>query len=353
MEHAGNRVNEELRTDNVTIATEQLAKHRAATGAVMTLLDLQRWFADELKRRPSTSTLAKARKAFLETLKTPDPKTEEMRAFERAFAAAIAPYRERAEAAERGEQEALKASDIAVASADQALLVAQQRFEVLLADAVKKADEAELMRKAAGEATERAIGSLSARLDGANEALSQALSREATAEAQRDGALAEAINLRGRLQDALAENARIVETHAEHLNAERARSDAREARASEQMSETTKHWAARVTTLRTELSELARKLAGAETALLAEKADHEKALVRARQESITAVSDEIKRLSDVLGGVNALYNTHLGSVRSQVEALTHAVMSLVQQIDAKTINLPEALQPPAADAAKK
>ena len=60
------------------------------------------------------------------------------------------------------------------------------------------------------------------------------------------------------------------------------------------------------------------------------------------------VLDEIKRLSDVLGGVNALYNTHLGSVRSQVEALTDAVLSLVQQIDAKTINLPEALQPPAA-----
>ena len=80
---------------------------------------------------------------------------------------------------------------------------------------------------------------------------------------------------------------------------------------------------------------------------------HEKALVRARQESINTGSDEIKRLSDVLGGVNALYNTHLGSVRSQVEALTDAVLSLVQQIDAKTINLPEALQPPAADAAKK
>ena len=353
MEHAGNRVNEELRTDNATIATEQLAKHRAATGAVMTLLDLQRWFADELKRRPSTSTLAKARKAFLETLKAPDPKTDEMRAFERAFAAAIAPYRERAEAAERGEQDALKAADTAVASADQALLVAQQRFEVLLADAVKKADEAELMRKAAGEATERAIGSLSARLDTANQTLSQALSREATAEAQRDGALAEAINLRGRLEKALAETRRLVETHAEEMKAERARSDARETRASEQMSETTKHWAAHVTTLRTELSELTRKLAGAETALLAEKADHEKALVRARQESINAVSDEIKRLSDVLGGVNALYNTHLGSVRSQVEALTDAVLSLVQQIDARTINLPEALQPPAADAAKK
>ena len=353
MEHAGNRVSEDARTDNCTIAIEQLAKHRAATGAVMTLLDLQRWFADELKRRPSTSTLAKARKAFLEALKAPDPKTDEMRAFERAFATAITPYRERAEFAERGEQEALKAADIAVASADQALLVAQQRFEVLLADAVKKADEAELMRKAALEATERALGSLSGRLDAAKEELSRAMSREATAEAQRDGALAEAINLRGRLAQSLAENRRLVETHAEEMKAGRARSDAREARASEQMSETTKHWAAHVTTLRTELSELARKLAGAETALLAEKADHEKALVRARQESINAVSDEIKRLSDVLGGVNALYNTHLGSVRSQVEALTDAVLSLVQQIDAKTINLPEALQQPAADAAKK
>ena len=353
MEHAGNRVNEELRTDNVTIATEQLAKHRAATGAVMTLLDLQRWFADELKRRPSTSTLAKARKAFLETLKAPDPKTEEMRAFERAFAAAIAPYRERAEAAERGEQEALKAADIAVASADQALLVAQQRFEVLLADAVKKADEADLMRKVAWEATEKALGSLNGRLDAANEELSRALTREATAEAQRDGALAEAINLRQRLEEALALNTRDAKAHAEALEAERARSEARETRASEQMSETTKHWAAHVTTLRSEFSELSRKLAAAETALLSEKADHEKALVRARQESINAVSDEIKRLSDVLGGVNALYNSRLGSVRSQVEALTDAVLSLVQQIDAKTLNFPEALQPPAADAAKK
>ena len=171
--------------------------------------------------------------------------------------------------------------------------------------------------------------------------------------AQRDGALAEAINVRGRLEKALAENRRLVETHAEEMKAEHARSDAREARASEQMSETTKHWAAHVTTLRSEFSELSRKLAAAETALLSEKADHEKALVRARQESINAVSDEIKRLSDVLGGVNALYNSRLGSVRSQVEALTDAVLSLVQQIDAKTLNFPEALQPPAADAAKK
>ena len=342
-------MSEELRPDNAALATEQLVQHHASTGAVLTLLDLQGWFATELKRRPSTTTLAKARKTFLETLKAPDAKSEEMRAFERVFVTAITPYRERAETAEQGEQDALKAADLAVASAEQSLLVAQQRFALLLADAVKKADDADLMRKAATEATDKALGELSNRLDAAHEKLARAIVREATAEAQREGALAEAVQLKGRLRDALEEGKRLVETHAEAMTAERARSDTRETRAAEQMSETTKHWAAQVTALRTQSSELARKLVSAETALLAEKADHEKALARARRESIHAVSDEIKRLSDALGGVNALYNVHLGAVRLETQGLREAVLLLSQQIEAKIIvPEPEATPAPAA-----
>ena len=45
-------------------------------------------------------------------------------AFERVFATVIAPYRERAENVEQGEQDALKAADLAVTSAEQSLLVA-------------------------------------------------------------------------------------------------------------------------------------------------------------------------------------------------------------------------------------
>ena len=330
-------MSEELRADNSLIATEHLAEHHSNTGAVLTLLDLQGWFATELKRRPSTTTLAKARKAFLDTLKAPDAKSEEMRAFERVFATAITPYRERAESAERGEQDALKAADLAVASAEQSLLVAQQRFALLLADAVKKADDAELMRKAASEATDKTLGELSNRLDAAQEKLSRAVVREATAEAQREGALAEAIHLKGRLQDAIVENKRIADTHVEAMKAERARSDTRETRASEQMSETTKHWDTQVSALRAESSELAKKLVATETALLAEKADHEKALARARHECIHAVSDEIKRMSDALGGVNALYNVHLGAVRLETQGLREAVLLLSQQIEAKII----------------
>lgn len=89
--------------------------------------------------------------------------------------------------------------------------------------------------------------------------------------------------------------------------------------------------------LRTESSELGRKLVSTETALLAEKADHERALARARRESIHAVSDEIKRLSDALGGVNALYNVHLGAVRLETQGLREAVLRLSEQIDAKVI----------------
>ena len=342
-------MSEELRTDNSLIATEHLVQHHSNTGAVMTLLDLQGWFATELKRRPSTTTLAKARKAFLDTLKAPNAKSEEMRAFERVFATAITPYRERAETAEQSEQDALKAADLAVASAEQSSLVAQQRFALLHADAVKKADDAELMRKAAAEATDKTLGELSNRLDAAQEKLSRAMVREATAEAQREGALAEAIHLKGRLQDAIAENKRLAETHAEALKAERARSEARETRASQQMSETTKHWAAQVTALRAESSELARKFVAAGTAQVAEKADHEKALARARQESIHAVSDEIKRMSDALGGVNALYNVHLGAVRLETQGLREAVLLLSQQIEAKLIVPgPEATSTPAA-----
>ena len=123
----------------------------------------------------------------------------------------------------------------------------------------------------------------------------------------------------------------------------------RETRAAEQMSDTTKHWAAQVSALRTESSELAKKLVAAETVLLAEKADHEKALARARRESIHAVSEEIKRLSDALGGVNALYNVHLGAVRLETQGLREAVLLLSQQIDAKVIVLePEATPAPAA-----
>ena len=340
-------MSEEGRPDNAALATEQLVKHHAATGAVLTLLDLQGWFATELKRRPSTTTLAKARKAFLDTLKVPDAKSEEMRAFERVFATAITPYRERAENAERGEQDALKAADLAVASAEQSLLVAQQRFALLLADAVKKADDAALMRTAALEASDKALRELSGRLDASHGNLSRALVREATHETQRDGALAEAIHLKGRLQAALIENTRIADTHAEALKAERGRSEVRETRAAEQMSETTKHWAAQVSALRAELTEGARKIAAADASLLAQKVDHEKALARARGESIHAVSDEIKRMSDALGGVNALYNVHLGAVRLETQGLREAVLLLSQQIDEKLI-VPEPINAAAA-----
>ena len=107
-------------------------------------------------------------------------------------------------------------------------MVAQQRFALLLADAVKKADDAELMRKAASEATDKTLGELGNRLDAAQEKLSRAVVREATAEAQREGALAEAIHLKGRLQDANVENKRLVETHAEAITVERACSVSRE-----------------------------------------------------------------------------------------------------------------------------
>ena len=71
--------------------------------------------------------------------------------------------------------------------------------------------------------------------------LGRAMARETTAEAQREGALAEAINLKRCLQDAIVESKRLVETHVEAMTAERGRSETRETRASEQMSETTKH----------------------------------------------------------------------------------------------------------------
>lgn len=341
------------KTDNKLLAHDELLRRHVETGAVLSVLELQRWFFDEHQRRPSITTLTKVQRAFRESLKTPDPKTKKIRAVEEAFAHVIAPYVEEAAEAKRGEQEALQAADAVVAHAEQQILAAQQRCDLLLADVAKRADDADLMRKAAWEATEKALGSLTGQLDAANAELMSLAVRAATVEAERDGALAEAINLRRRLEDALALNTRNVEAHAEELKAERVRSDVREARAAEQMSETTKHWGAQVTALRSEASELARKLDAAERALLADKANHEKALTRARHESINAVSDEIKRLSDALGGVNALFNTHVGSVRSQVEALTEAVLSLVQRIDAKAIQLPEALQSPRGDAAKK
>lgn len=330
-------MSEDLRTDNSAIATDQLVKHRNATGAVMTLLDLQRWFADTLKRRPSTTTLAKARKAFLETLKTPDPKTDEMRAFERAFASAIAPYKLRAEEAERGVEDALKAADVVVANAEQSVLVAQQRCDVLLADAVRKADQAELQRFAATEASDKAFAALNQQLDTTHAALAASQSRVATLEAELVAATNEKTNLNAALYAARSEAERLVADHAAALALEQQRSDTREAQASEQMSETTKHWASQVSTLRSELNEITRKLTAAEAALLAEKATREQAVTKARQESINAVAQEIQRLSDVLGGVNTLYNTHQGAMRSQVEALTHTVALLSQRLTEKTV----------------
>ena len=62
-----------------------------------------------------------------------------------------------------------------------------------------------------------------------------------------------------------------------------------------------------------------------------------------------AVSDEIKRLSDALGGVNALYNVHLGAVRLETQGLREAVLLLTQQIEAKIIVLePVTLPEPTA-----
>lgn len=323
--------------NNLEIAAEQLRTHHAATGEVMTLLNLQQWFATELQRRPSTTTLAKVRKAFLDTLRTPDPKTDEMRAFERAFASAIAPYKLRAEEAERGEQDALKAADVVVANAEQAVLVAQQRCDVLLADAIKKADQADLQRLAASEASEKALAALTLQLTETHTVLSDEKARAAVAIADLEGVSSDMASLRGQLHVAKTENERLIAHHASEIETERQRSSARETRASEQMSDTTKHWAAQVSALRDELAETARKLTSAEAALLAEKAAQEKALAKARQESITAVAQEIQRLSDVLGGVNTLYNTHQGAMRSQVEALTQTVALLSNRLNEQTV----------------
>lgn len=339
-------MNQHLHLDNATIAAEQLRSHHTATGEVMTLLQLQQWFADELKRRPSTTTLAKVRKGFLETLRTPDPKTEEMRAFERAFATAIAPYRERAENAERGEQEALKAADIAVASADQAVLVAQQRFELLLADAVKKADDAERMRKVASEATESTLVSLTDRLAFANQELSRSMALLATASAERDGALAEAVNLRRRLEDAVAANARDADAHVEEIKAERARSDAREARAGEQMSETTAHWAEQVATLRDELKVAKARLEASDKALLAARVDADVLITAARREAISELRSELHRLADGIGGANAVHNTHMGALRTELEALTQATKEVVRRLEERLLSTEPRLPKP-------
>ena len=50
-------------------------------------------------------------------------------------------------------------------------------------------------------------------------------------------------------------------------------------------------------------------------------------------------------MSDALGGVNALYDVHLGAVRLETQGLREAVLHLSQQIEAKII-VPEPVIPP-------
>ena len=53
------------------------------------------------------------------------------------------------------------------------------------------------------------------------------------------------------------------------------------------------------------------------------------------REIIHAVSDEIKRMFDALGGLNAVCNVHLGAVRLKTQGLREAVLHLSRQIKEK------------------
>lgn len=332
------------RTDNIDIAMAQLQKHYVShNGEVLSLLDMQRWFKNELNRTPSTTTLQKARDQFVESsqhgkqahVQVSDP-TSILAQAESLLRAAI-----QADADIRI-QEAEQTSALAVTEANAAALAAEQRAAVLVSDAERRAEASDLARHTAISAYESAQRTAANAFTSAVSILERKLSdlqgeqlaltaQLTKSELELAAATSRALALASELSTQRESAERLRLEHQGELRAVKSEVIEREKVSSSQMSENNRFWAAQVTDLKEQLQE-------AQKALLASKAEVESAVARARHDAVAGLTAELKRLIELMSGANTLYNTHAGAMRIQVEQLATVVTSLQKQLSMKVVS---------------
>jgi len=94
--------------------------------------------------------------------------------------------------------------------------------------------------------------------------------------------------------------------------------------AAAQHSEITRHWAGELSRSRDETAQV-------QTALRKAVAEKEDAVRLARQETTGAIVQSLNALRESVGGVNAVHNTHLGTITARIEELAGRVATLLQQ----------------------
>lgn len=331
------------RTDNIDIAIAQLHKHFVdSKGEVLSLLDLQRWFKNELDRTPSTTTLQKARDKFVESMQPAkhahfpggDPTS--------ALARAEALLRSAIEGeANIRIQEAERTASLEVAQARSDALAAEQRATLLISDAERRADASDHARRSVIDAYEsaqtKAAEAFGLMVATQNQQLSQMQSSMLAltanlAKAETD--LSSSAQYANAVASELAAARDLLEQtclqHRAEIGVVRAESNERERTSSLQISENNKFWAAQVSDLKTQLQV-------AQKALLASKTDVESAIGKARHEAVAGLVEELKKLIVMMAGANTLYNTHAGAMRMQVEQLTTVVESLQKHLSIKIV----------------
>lgn len=332
------------RTDNIDIAIAQLQKHYVShDGEVLSLLDMQRWFKNELNRTPSTTTLQKARDQFVETaqhgkqthVQVSDP-TSILAQAESLLRAAI-----QADADIRI-LEAERISALAVTEANAASLAAEQRAAVQVSDAERRAEASDLARHTAISAYESAQRAAANAFSSAVSLLERKLSdlqgeqlaltaQLAKSESELAAATSSALALASEVSTLRESAERLRLEHLGELRAVKSEAIEREKASSSQMSENNRFWAAQVTDLKEQLQE-------AQKALLTSKAEVESAVARARHDAVAGLTAELKRLIELMSGANTLYNTHAGAMRMQVEQLATVIKSLQKQLSMKVVS---------------
>ncbi len=331
------------RTDNIDIAIAQLDKHYVESkGEVLSLLDLQRWFKNELDRTPSTTTLQKAREKFVESMQAPQLAHFKAGDPTSALARAEALLRSAIEGeANIRIQEAERRAGLEVNQAKSEALAAEQRAALLVSDAERRAEASEVARRSvidayesvqnkAGEAFGLAIATLNQQLLQMQSSMITLTADLAKAETELRSSTQTENAVAAELAAARALHEQIRTKHQAELALVQAESHQRERTSALQISENNKFWAAQVTDLKTQLLV-------AQKALLASKTDVESAIGKARHEAVAGLVEELKKLIAMMAGANTLYNTHAGAMRMQVEQLTTVVESLQKHLSIKIV----------------
>jgi hypothetical protein len=315
------------RTENYALALVGIASLHEALKQMPTVDELAAWFRDTHEKVPSRTTLSNALKKY-RAAETP---------LGNADAAAIAmaqTIQAQADARAEARLEARRATleqdaRDAIASAEHQVKVIRESADKDIADAERRATQAELEKRAALDETHRELSHAHERIEVLTKALLADKESIARLETQRTMLIEQMADAATRaLQRDAASNTRI-ESLETALTAEKEASSKREQRSASQFSESSRLWGNEIALLREKVKLL-------EVALLAAKGANDEAVRTARREMSEAIATEIKKLAEAVGGVNVVHNTHMSGQRTLIEALLQRVDLLATAVATAT-----------------